>query len=228
MARTATPGLFPRIVDAGLATFIRRGYRHTRISDVARAAGIAPGTVYLYVTGKEALFALALRVAFDEPNALDVETPYGAVSVRWVDDIWARLRARDPLGELRRAVRRKPQVTPPPDEWNRFLRLAWSWMARHARALSLIEACADDWPELGLLYFQQFRRDALDLLSRYIGARSARGMFAPIPDADVAARVVVEVMAWFTMHRQRDPDAAELAGRPFDNTIIPMLERAFQ
>ncbi|MEX0691287.1 MAG: TetR family transcriptional regulator [Gemmatimonadales bacterium] len=227
MARTATVGLFPRLVDEGLATFIRRGYRRTRIADVARAAGVAPGTVYLYVTGKEALFTLAVRVAFDEPNALDVETPYDVTNTGWTD-LWAQLRARDPLGELRKALKRKPQVTPPADEWNRLLRLQWSWMSRHARALSLIEACADDWPELGLLYFQQFRRDALDLLSRYIAIRSAGGTFAAVRDPEVAARVVVEAMAWFTMHRHRDPDAAELAGRPFEDTVLPMLERAFQ
>lgn len=44
-----------RILDAAIHAFSRRGYHRTRISDIAKAANVADGTVYLYFDGKEAL-----------------------------------------------------------------------------------------------------------------------------------------------------------------------------
>ena len=46
-----------RILDAALSLFLRYGVKRTSIDDVAREAGIAKGTVYLYFDSKIALFA---------------------------------------------------------------------------------------------------------------------------------------------------------------------------
>lgn len=46
---------FETILKAALATFTEKGFTAARIEDVARAAGVAKGTVYLYVDSKEAL-----------------------------------------------------------------------------------------------------------------------------------------------------------------------------
>ncbi len=44
------------IAHSALELFIERGYRATRIGDVAQRAGVAKGTVYLYFADKQALF----------------------------------------------------------------------------------------------------------------------------------------------------------------------------
>ncbi len=44
------------IVDAALAEFAARGYAGARLDDVARRAGVAKGTIYLYFDSKAALF----------------------------------------------------------------------------------------------------------------------------------------------------------------------------
>lgn len=49
------------ILEAGLALFAERGFAATRLEDVARRAGIAKGTVYLYFSSKESLFEAALK-----------------------------------------------------------------------------------------------------------------------------------------------------------------------
>jgi AcrR family transcriptional regulator len=52
-----------RILSAALGLFVRHGIRRTSIDDVAREAGIAKGTVYLYFDSKDALFdAVAERI----------------------------------------------------------------------------------------------------------------------------------------------------------------------
>ncbi|QDL55567.1 TetR/AcrR family transcriptional regulator [Rhodoferax aquaticus] len=49
------------ILDAAERLFVRYGYRKSSMDDVAREAGIAKGTVYLYYAGKEALFRALLE-----------------------------------------------------------------------------------------------------------------------------------------------------------------------
>ena len=49
------------ILAAALEEFTARGYEGARLDDVAKRAGIAKGTIYLYFTDKEALFQELVR-----------------------------------------------------------------------------------------------------------------------------------------------------------------------
>ena len=46
-----------RILEAAIQAFSRDGYHQTRISDIAKAANVADGTVYLYFDGKKDLLS---------------------------------------------------------------------------------------------------------------------------------------------------------------------------
>ena len=71
-----------QIIEAAVRVFARQGYFNSRVSDIAREAGIAAGTIYLYFKTKEdilitlfrekmAAFESALRRAIsDEPDAV--------------------------------------------------------------------------------------------------------------------------------------------------------------
>src|SRR5256885_12664656 len=45
-----------RALEAALAVFLAEGYRAARIDDIARQAGIAKGTAYLYFRDKQDVF----------------------------------------------------------------------------------------------------------------------------------------------------------------------------
>ena len=55
MARTLDIAKRSAILSAAKSTFIKDGYAATKMSDIAAAAGVAPGTLYLYFENKEAL-----------------------------------------------------------------------------------------------------------------------------------------------------------------------------
>ena len=69
-----------QIIDAAIRVFARTGYYNSRVSDIAREAGIASGTIYLYFKTKEEILVtlfrekMALFVAYlrrqiaDEPD----------------------------------------------------------------------------------------------------------------------------------------------------------------
>jgi TetR/AcrR family fatty acid metabolism transcriptional regulator len=64
-----------RILDAAVRVFARKGYFAARVSDVARKAGVADGTIYLYFRSKEDL----LVRLFDEVMSVHVEEARAAV-----------------------------------------------------------------------------------------------------------------------------------------------------
>src|ERR1700740_1817268 len=49
------------IINAALDEFSARGFAATRLDDVARRAGVAKGTIYLYFADKETLFQELIR-----------------------------------------------------------------------------------------------------------------------------------------------------------------------
>ncbi len=76
-----------RILAAARQRFERRGFRATSIAAIARAAGVAVGTIYLYFKNKEQI----LVALFDESNA------------RWISE--ARGITEGPGGAEERLVR---------------------------------------------------------------------------------------------------------------------------
>jgi TetR/AcrR family fatty acid metabolism transcriptional regulator len=53
MARRRTPDKRGRILEAAVKVFAGRGYFGARVSDIAKVAGVADGTIYLYFRNKE-------------------------------------------------------------------------------------------------------------------------------------------------------------------------------
>jgi len=50
-----------QIIEAAIRVFARNGYYHSRVSDIAREAGIASGTIYLYFRTKDDILVTLFR-----------------------------------------------------------------------------------------------------------------------------------------------------------------------
>src|ERR1700732_4917969 len=72
------------IIEAALDEFIARGYAATRLDDVAKRAGVAKGTIYLYFKDKQTLFEELVRTAIVPLVARLAALPPAAGSVRAV------------------------------------------------------------------------------------------------------------------------------------------------
>lgn len=71
-----------QILEAAMTLFARDGFDKARMDDIAEAAGLSKGTLYLYFDNKDALIAAILRQFFDaeltsaqEIFALDIPIP---------------------------------------------------------------------------------------------------------------------------------------------------------
>src|SRR5205814_10211138 len=50
-----------QIIDAAVRVFARNGFYNSRVSDIAREAGIASGTIYLYFKTKDEILVTLFR-----------------------------------------------------------------------------------------------------------------------------------------------------------------------
>ena len=78
------------IIDSAFDLFRHYGYRRTSMEDIARAAGVAKGTLYLYFTSKEELFEaiarmLAAQMLADITKAAERDLPLEELILGVVD-----------------------------------------------------------------------------------------------------------------------------------------------
>src|SRR6266403_563242 len=78
-----------QIIDAAVRVFARHGYYNSRVSDIAREAGVASGTIYLYFKTKDDILVRLFREKMAE----------------WVALVRKEVAAeRDPLAKIRKIV----------------------------------------------------------------------------------------------------------------------------
>src|SRR5689334_1156337 len=226
MRRRPADGL-DQVIAAALRVFADKGYRRAQMSDVAREMRVAPGTLYGYVAGKEALFHLVVDRAFTADGhgrapALPIPNPPPGATLARVRE---RLTADSALPPLDAALRRAH----PADaraELEAIVGALYDRIAGAWQGIVMLERSALDWPELAHVFYVEMRRRLLQRLERYLVARADAGALAATPSAAAAARFVLETVAWFAMHRHRDRDAT-LDDGTARRTAITLVANAF-
>ena len=79
-------------------------------------------------------------------------------------------------------------------------------------------------PELEALWFGGARADSYDELGQYLERRMAAGLLRPMPDSEVAARIVTETVSWFGWHRHEGRDSALYKDETVKRTVIEFIE----
>ena len=224
MARRIPPGRLEHLVECATQVFIKQGYRRTQMSDVATAAGIAKGTLYLYVESKEALFDLVLRCAdalqpVDNLTPLPIPTPPPGATVKYVQE---RLAQNQVLPALISALT-LDHVADPRAELEGIIGELYGILARNRRAIELVDRSAPDHPELAALWFEGARGGLMDGLTRYLDARIRHQLLRPVPDTAVAARLIIETMVFWAVHRHWDPHPQTVDDAVAQDTVVRFI-----
>jgi AcrR family transcriptional regulator len=206
MARPIPEDRFQALVEAATAVFLEQGYRRTQIADVAARMGLAKGSVYTYVESKEALFDCVLRHAdraerIERPATLPVATPRPEATL---ETLKRRLAEEGALPLLTAALSRA-RVVDARAELETVLGELYDALARHRTAIKLLDRCAADHPELAEVWYGAGREGALGLLGRYLDDRARRGRLRRFESSTVAARIVLETLVFWAVHRHWDP-----------------------
>jgi len=227
MARTVPDDRLARLVECATRVFIEKGYRQTQMADVAEALGVAKGTLYLYVQSKEALFDLVARCADDErpyemPPALPICTPKPGATLRYVRE---RLAKNQVPAALAAALDRS-RVPHPRAELEGIVRELYDAVARNRHGIKLLDRSARDHPDLAALWFEGARGGLVTLLGRYLEDRSRRKLLRPVPDTAVAARLLIETVVFWAVHRHWDPHPQPVNESVAKETVVRFIVSA--
>jgi AcrR family transcriptional regulator len=227
MPRSIPRDRFQDLVEAATAVFLEQGYRRTQVADVAARMGLAKGSVYTYVESKEALFDCVLRHAdhsdrIDVPEVLPVATPPPGATL---DMVQRRLAEGGSLPSLTAALARK-RVVEAGAELETVLGELYDALARHRTAIKLLDRCASDYPELAKLWYGAGREGAFSLLGRYLDDRAHRGRLRRFEDSAVAARIVLETLVFWAVHRHWDPSPQAVDEDSARRTTLAFLTSA--
>jgi AcrR family transcriptional regulator len=215
---------FQDLVEAATRVFITQGYRRTQMADVAEALGVAKGTLYLCVESKEALFDTALRYAdaprpIAAPPTLPVPTPARGRTLRYVRE---RL-ASDPASPTLREALGRGRAHATAEELAKIVRELHQAMARNRTGIKLVDRCAAEYPELAKVWFGQGRGALLAQLTTYLEGGIRLRRFRAVADPAVAARLVMETVVFWSVHRHWDPAPQPVDPRAVEETVVQML-----
>jgi len=223
---------FGEVIAAAVRVFTADGYRATRMSDVARAAGLSEAAIYRYVESKEGLFVLAIRHALllealptatlPSSGEFPLKPPSLAQMILQVRDFVA---AEVPFGSLAAALR-GPGHDDPATELEAVVRELFTLESQTREAADMIERSARELPELADLLNSGLRRPVLAALTEYLEGRAKTGLLRVTPDAAATARLVLETLTWFARHRHSDPYGAAIPDGLAEDTAVDALIHA--
>jgi AcrR family transcriptional regulator len=222
--RRITPDRIERLIRQATDVFIADGYERAQMEDVARALGVAKGTLYGYVDGKATLFDACLRCAdgheqLPAPSSLPLQAPKPGSTVLSVE---ARLVKEVRDLELLAALGREPPADPVA-ELAAIVRDLYARMSRNRFGIKLVDRCARDQPELAAVWFGRGRWGQHAALVQYLEQRAAKGLLRRPPSTHVAARAVLETVAFWAVHRHWDPSPQEVAEEDVQATVVDLI-----
>jgi len=239
MPRKTPPDRFQRLIECATRVFIDRGYVRTQMDDVARELGVAKGTLYLYVESKEALFDLVARAADREaplpiPEQLPVPTPAPGATIRFAEQ---RLAETGPMPALEAALARR-RVVDMRVELEEVVRELYRTLARNRTGIELLDRSAQEYPEFAEFWYRHGRDALMAGLVEYLRERGRRGRLrnvgggastndagdaGNVGDLEITARLIVETIVFWAVHRHWDPHPQSLDDTQAEDAVVRFI-----
>lgn len=197
------------------------------MTDVAEKLDLSHAILYRYVESKEALLELALRYAMDRSAELAVDLPLAAPRQGHILELlrdWLVVHAAFP--KLRSALETDASGDAAA-ELVGIIDELYDFIEQHRMLLLLIESLIDDFPGLNSASVNQRKQSETERLAAYLASRAAAGGLRPLADPEVAAHFLMESIAWFAQHRERDPNAALIDDQVAHSSLRSLLLAAF-
>ncbi|MDI1482918.1 TetR/AcrR family transcriptional regulator [Polyangium sp. y55x31] len=196
---------FTRILDEAEALFATRGYRRTRLSEVAAAVGVSEPALYRYFRGKDALFEQVLRRAaaspgpYEPPQNLPVPNPEPGQIESFLRAFFEESRR---VAALERALLGPaPRTTEEArTELAGVVGELFDLATRYRAGARIMNASALESPELGRIWDENVRGYLTRAVERYLGQRSDEGKLALPTDPIDAAVVVASLVTSHAVH----------------------------
>jgi hypothetical protein len=99
----------------------------------------------------------------------------------------------------------------------------YSRMSRNRKGIKLIDRCAIDQPELADAWFGAGRWAQHAALVSYLDQRIMAGLLRRVSNSAVAARIVLETIAFWAVHRHWDPSPQDVDEHAIQDAVVDMV-----
>ena len=216
-----------RIIEGAIRIFSSHGYRQAQMSDIAKEIGISPGTLYLYFESKEALFEYILKYIFlSEQNFKEIAFPIKSSSRDFGFNTLKELYASsEPFAYIKQMMRNK-KVKNVQEEFEKIIRLEFHFLSTYRNGITMLLNSTFHWPQLADIYTDSVK-NYLDTLSSYLVLRIDQGFIRKLPDVPAAARMILETVAWFAVHRYKAMLQPNIDEKTAEETVVDLLVNSF-
>ena len=227
MPRKRPENRFNELIRHGVdAVIAAKGFRRMQMEDVAARMGVSKATLYLYVESKEALFDLLVRhgddwEAYEPPPDLPLGTPDPNETLAHIQQ---RIETNESFNALLKLLEGPGSGDAAADIRQVVLTL-YRVQSENRRTIKLIDISAGEYPELAALWYTMGRHAVMTRFVGFLQRGIAAGRVSPMPDVALAARMVVEVCAYWSMHRHWDAEPITIDEEDVEATIVALAER---
>lgn len=186
---------FYKIFDVASRMFIQQGYARTQMNHIAKAAGIAVGSMYNLFESKEAVYGFVLKCIIapeymESSFSIPVkEKDFDGLEVEIISAFESNSKEFDKhQGEVAIGY-----------DFESMISDAFDIVSKYARGCLIFEHNIKDHEEL-VEHYRQFRSHFFTGVYEYLRLFEEHGTIRKIEDLNLAARFVIESISWWTMN----------------------------
>jgi AcrR family transcriptional regulator len=184
------------IVDAAGKLFVLKGYNQTQISDIARAAGIATGSIYNLFASKKAIFQFVLACIFDE-SFINMERtfPIAEMDMRVLEK---KIIDRSELS-MQEIFPQSSGEDENESSFRDVLSKAFDFISKYGTGLLIFERNTSGWQDLCAVYFQR-RKTFIEAFESCVHRCIQKGEIRYLEQPEHHTRLIIETLSWWGMH----------------------------
>lgn len=199
--------------------FIKKGYHNTQISDIAKSAGIAVGSIYKIFTGKKALFQYVVLRIFEKTDAMDIESnPIKEISDEQFNQILEEKLSFYFSESL-------PQLSES-ESFKSFLSVIFDTINSYGAAFLIFERNSLDFEKSCNIYYKH-RLTFLKHFELCMKKYQDKGEIRPLENLQQHARLVVETMSFWGMHIKYDIGDISVSEETSKQVVLDSMLHAY-
>ncbi|MBN1573982.1 MAG: TetR/AcrR family transcriptional regulator [Deltaproteobacteria bacterium] len=229
--RTTPENRIPDIVRAAFRVFSTKGYRKTRMEEIAVEAGVSKGTLYYYFTSKAQLLHYLLEngIVREGDDIPSTEESSGVSEWDIIEYLGQRLRSsmKMEIVESILSYRDKGNIDIE-KELKDIVGEMWDMIEKNRIMIILVEQSQADIPGLAKLFNIWGRGMMIDMFEEYLKSRTELSAIRPLSFPALISRMLVETVNWFGLNEYRHGDADSIPRDDLVNDLASLLARGLR
>lgn len=229
--RTTPENRIPDIVRAAFRVFSGKGYRKTRMEEIALEAGVSKGTLYYYFTSKAHLFHYLLEngIVGEKDDIPSTEDTSGISEWDIIEYLGQRLRSTMKMEIVESVLANRDRGNIDIEgELVEIVGEMWDTIEENRVTIILLEQSHADIPGLTNLFNIRGRRMMIEMFEEYLKSRTELSAIRHLSSPALISRMLVETLSFFGLRGYRYEDTESISRDDLVNELASFLARGLR